>query len=488
MVVATALFIAVSRAQPPDTLWTRSYDSQFHSYDEANGCAVDGSGHLYVTGTSVSTGGAGGWDYLTVKYDAASGDTLWTRVYRAEGNGMDAGYSCAADDSGHVYVAGFSSINGLANYLTIKYDADGDTVWTRSYHSPDNVHDAAFGCAVDHAGNVYVTGRSVRDSVMGLLTIKYNGAGDTLWTSRYNGPGDDQDQGSACAVDNAGHLYVTGNSGSGADYNYLTIKYDAASGDTIWTRRYDDPAGPYDIGTACATDDLGHLYVTGGASNSTDYDMFTIKYDAASGDTLWTSRYNGPANAVDFGGSCAVSRDGRVYVTGTSSNGSNHDWLTLELDPATGDTLWTRRYNGPGDGTDYSNGCACDSAGNLYVTGYYTVNDTDYNFLTVKLNTAAGVAGRPSAIVGGPAGLQCRAWPNPSRGVISISYHIPRSQIVKLKVYNISGQLVKAFDLGRQGAGAHRVEWRGPGVAAGVYCYRLTAGEKQATGKLVVVK
>jgi hypothetical protein len=57
----------------------------------------------------------------------------------------------------------------------------------------------------------------------GYATIKYNSAGQELWTVRYDPDADDQ--AAAIALDNLGNVYVTGGSGVSTDSDYVTIKY-----------------------------------------------------------------------------------------------------------------------------------------------------------------------------------------------------------------------------------------------------------------------
>ena len=91
-------------------------------------------------------------------------------------------------------------------------------------------------------------------------------------------------------------------------------------------------------------------------------------------DTAWVRRYNGPGNGDDVAVALAVDKDGNSYVAGWSyGNGTFEDYTTIKY-ASNGDTLWVRRYNGPGNGDDEPKALAVDESGNVYVTGE---SDTD---------------------------------------------------------------------------------------------------------------
>jgi hypothetical protein len=85
------------------------------------------------------------------------------------------------------------------------------------------------------------------------------------------------------------------------------------------------------------------------------------------------------------------------------------------------------------------------------------------------------------------------AMPSPLRGSTVISYGLPVESPVSLKVYDLSGRLVRTLVSGREKAGYHKAVWDGQaeggrGVSTGVYFYRLTAGSFSAVRKLVILR
>jgi hypothetical protein len=191
--------------------------------------------------------------------------------------------------------------------------------------------------ALDSSGNVFVSGYSeAAGSGRDYATIKYSNAGVPLWTNRYNGPGNYIDGASALAADGNGNVLVTGVSyGTGGSYDYATIKYSNA-GLPLWTNRYNGPANGDDEAVSVAVDAAGNVVVTGySVGNASGYDYATIAYSSA-GLPLWTNRYNGPANGGDLPQtkqSLALGPDGSVYVTGASDagvNGTAFDFATVK--------------------------------------------------------------------------------------------------------------------------------------------------------------
>ncbi|MGH2575564.1 MAG: SBBP repeat-containing protein, partial [Ignavibacteria bacterium] len=318
----------------------------------------------------------------------------WVARYNGTANTFDGGYSLALDGSGNIYVTGSSFGSGTSrDYLTIKYNSTGTEQWVKRYNGEANAGDYSFSVAVDASGNVYVTGRSDRAGIVlsDITTIKYNPAGVQQWVTHYNGPGNGVDEGIKVLVDNSGNVYVTGRSlGSGTDQDIVTIKYNPTDGSILWAKRYNGPASSVDVSHSMVLDASGNIYVTGESiGNSTGQDYVVIKYDPLSVE-MWVRRYNGPGNGGDVANSIGLDGAGNVFVTGYSDGGGTlHDYATLKYN-SSGVQQWLQRYNGTENKGDFANSVALDVSGNVYVTGgtVSPLGTNDSNFATVKYNSS----------------------------------------------------------------------------------------------------
>jgi len=368
--------------------WVVRYHGRKRLYpDQARDIGVDGAGNIYVTGLSYgeNTGG----DYATVKYDS-DGTVVWVARYNGPASRGDGAHAMVLDDSGNVYVTGISdSIDNGVDYLTIKYGPDSNVAaWVSRYDGLGHSWDEARSIAVDDSGNVYVTGYSI-DSEDDIVTIKYEADGNEAWVARYDYRG--WDSGSAVAVDDSGNVYVTGTSeGEGTSDDIVTIKYEA-DGNEAWAARYNGPGNGHDFGEALAIDDSGNIYVTGDSDgNGTVSDICTIKYDA-NGNEVWVARYDGPASDWDYGDKIILDDSGNIYVSGMVSS-SSQDYATIKYGPDSNEPVWVALYDGAKGLSDVTTDIALDELGNVYVTGFANIHipgigdpePPSGNFATIK--------------------------------------------------------------------------------------------------------
>lgn len=84
-------------------------------------------------------------------------------------------------------------------------------------------------------------------------------------------------------------------------------------------------------------------------------------------------------------------------------------------------------------------------------------------------------------------------FPNPFNPVTTIKFFNPRPEHIALTIYDSGGRKIRSLIDADKGTGWHTVKWNGTndsgnGVGSGVYYYRLTAGKKVITKKLVMLR
>lgn len=79
-------------------------------------------------------------------------------------------------------------------------------------------------------------------------------------------------------------------------------------------------------------------------------------------------------------------------------------------------------------------------------------------------------------------------FPNPFSQVTHLAFTLPEAAPTELTVYDVLGRVVARLVDGPMAAGQHEVSWTTERVASGVYVYRLTQGERSASGRMVVVR
>ncbi|MCS3796887.1 SBBP repeat-containing protein [Niastella sp. OAS944] len=519
--------------------WEARYNGAANLDDDAFSIAVDGNGNVYITGRSQNETAN---DLVTIKYDAA-GVMQWVATH----NGF--GHSIAVDGAGNVYVTGETVGFGPGNdYITIKYNTNGIQQWLATYDGPGN-NDAAEDLAIDAAGNVYVTGRSpagidIDEEDRDYVTIKYDNNGNELWVRRYDGPvaGNFSDEARAITVDASGNIYVTGSSaGNNAEdgQDIATIKYDT-NGNELWVSRFNGPVNSFDVPFDIAVDASQNVYVTGtsAAEPYENGDYITLKYDAT-GTELWVARYNGTGNGDDVATSLALDVAGNVYVTGRSlETGTAYDLTTIKYN-STGVQQWIVKYNGPASGNDGTgifigfftqHSLAVDALGNVYVTGLSTGIGTGFDYTTIKYSqaslTACGKNGdkvlichkgkttciSQSAVAGhlkhgdqlGACADNARivqtvtavnefrvsVIPNPAVVTTKIFYELPVDGRVSIKIFDMLGREITTLTETNKQAGIHSIGFNVAPLQKGMYYYRITVkSTKQLwlkTGKISV--
>ena len=115
--------------------------------------------------------------------------------------------------------------------------------------------------------------------------------------------------------------------------------------------------------------------------------------------------------------------------------------------------------------------------------------DGDYwNFAVnkiVRVYSTTGIANDGSPI---PSFALQPNYPNPFNPLTVIHYQLPVTDYVTLKLYNVVGQLVATLVNEVKQPGNYEVTWDASGQPSGIYIYRLTAGNRAESRKMVLLK
>ncbi|OQX88560.1 hypothetical protein B6D60_01995 [candidate division KSB1 bacterium 4484_87] len=84
-------------------------------------------------------------------------------------------------------------------------------------------------------------------------------------------------------------------------------------------------------------------------------------------------------------------------------------------------------------------------------------------------------------------------YPNPFNGTTKISFKLAQPSHVTLKIFNLSGQLIKVLTDEKYGSGSHQILWDGKNqageiAASGVYYYQITTGTGSQMKKMVFLQ
>ena len=326
-----------------DTLWTRTYGGTRDDWGYSVQQTWDG-GYVITGGTESFGPGAPTYSNVYLIKANASGDTLWTRTYGGP-NDDDWGNAIQSTPDGGYIIAGYARSFGMGNgdaYL-VKTNAEGDTLWTRT-------HGGAFedvGNSIQQTSDsgYIITGytKSFGAGKADVYLIKTDAQGDTLWTRTFGGVDDDVGfsvhQTSDGGYVTAGYVWSFG---AGNQDVYLITT--SASGDSIWARTYGGQSN--DNGRSVQqTADGGYVIAGYTQSFGAGNDVYLIKC-GASGDTLWTRAYGG--EGMDCGNSVLETSSGGFIIGGyTHSFGAGNGDVYLIKTDAEGNVAVAEENLGP---------------------------------------------------------------------------------------------------------------------------------------------
>lgn len=385
ILMLTATLMAT--AQAPDSLWSRTYGGS--GYDECFSVEQTSDGGFILAGRTSSYGN-GNYDFWLIKTDA-DGDTLWTKTYG--GSATEYCHSVKQTADGGYILGGKTSSYGGGGYdfWVIKTTANGDTTWGRTYQNYGV--ETCYAVQQTTDGGYAFAGATGGGSNYDFWLIKTNAVGDTTWGRTYGGSSFEECYAMQQTSDGgyilAGHTYSYG----AGDWDFWVVKT-YANGDTTWAYPYGG-SGADDCFAVQQTTDGGYILAGETASyGAGSWDYYLIKLNA-SGDTLWTRTFGG--SAMDVCAAVRQTTDGGYVLAGRtySFGAGGWDFWLLKTD-ADGDSLWSRRFGGPAE--DSGNAMTLCSDGGCLIAGRTTsFGAGSRDFWIVKTGPVQLVWRRPAA-------------------------------------------------------------------------------------------
>lgn len=383
---------SVAYAQLPDSLWSRVYGG---TGDERCFCFCQAANGGMLLAGDTDSYGHGGRDFWAVRTNN-DGDTLWTK---AIGGGTDdICLSAQQTTDGGFILAGFTSSFGAGNedFYLVKVDASGDTLWTRTYGGSGG--DWCTGVQQSQDGNYICIGytQSYGAGSDDLWLIRTDANGDTLWTKTFGGTASDRGR-SVLELPSAEGFILAGytaSHGSG-DYDYWLIETDE-DGNESWSHTYGGAERDrfYSI---CTAVDGGYVltgFTLSWGAGAEDYWM--VKTNAI-GDSLWSKTFGGIN--TEYCHTVDQTEDGGYLLSGyTDSFGSGATDVYIVRTDSIGDSLWTQSLGG--SNWEQCWGAFQTSDGEFYLAGRTNSLSvgSDVDFWLIKLSSEAAMEVTPSTL------------------------------------------------------------------------------------------
>ncbi len=366
----------------------KTYGGTGDEYFYSTWITADGG---YVCAGRTGSYGVGDYDCFLARLNA-NGDTLWTRTY---GTGLyDEVQSVHQTADGGFIMAGhtaaFTDFNRDA-YL-LKTDANGILQWAKVYGLA-NFRDRGYSVRQTVDGGYIIAGETNGYGAGGLdmLLIKTDAAGTVTWSKTFGGANDETAR-SVRQLPDGGYILAgyTKTYGAGPGFNDVYVVRTSSTGNAIWRKTYGLSADDWGYTIERTTDGGYIIGATTDFNGTTFYDMALIKID--SGGTLtWAKRYGG--SGTDFGTTAIQSADGGYLIGGMSNSfgAVGYDAYLVKTN-ATGVETWSKKYGGNGSFEQIWEIKQTTDLG--YVLGGYTMSYGQGGRETwVMKATSAGVVG-----------------------------------------------------------------------------------------------
>jgi hypothetical protein len=456
-----------------DSLWSRTYGGA--QWDECYSIVESSDGGYLLAGRSGSYG-AGDFDFWIVKTDA-DGDSMWSRTFGR--SARDECHSIIRSEDGCYMLAGYSSdtLDPNSDYSwawVIKVDSDGDSVWSRDIQDGYTVDCADI---VQSADGGYVLAGSRRTGLpepYDFWAAKVNSEGELMWSRAFGGNHNDNCYAAESTLDNGTVLAGSTYSFGAGDADAWLIKLDS-NGDSVWSRTF---GGSGYEGCAAVQRTLDSGFILAGSTVSEGFypDSWVLK-TTAEGDSVWGETF--VLGGWEYFNSVKQMDDG-----GYAFSGFVHGNGLVTRVAAAGLLLWSRGFGGTE--SDRFNDLLPTTDGGFVLTGAsrsFVVGDYDFWLFKTTPELSAD-----DPFILSPSSFILSNYPNPFNSSTTISFSLARESHVLLSIFDLTGRSVATIADGMMASGLHQVDFNAAALPSGIYVYRLSANGISQGRKLVLLK
>ena len=323
ILIATLFLLATSTlAQRSAIWWSQAVGGAAYDYGRSVRQTPDGG---FIVAGETASFGLGGYDAFLVRLDA-DGDTLWTRTYGGTGNDY-AQDVIPTQDGGFAFV-GRSTSFGAGGYdvYLVKTDSLGNLEWFNTFGGGFS----DYGNAVIQTpnGRYVIVGKTSSFGAGGydVYLLRVNADGEEVWSRTYGGVNTDIGHDIRRTADN-GYIITGYTTSFGAGLKDMWMLKTTIAGDSLWSRTF---GGPDDDSGECVRPTQDGGYIISGYTESFGnglQDAWLVHTDA-DGNEVWSQTYGGAGNESAEG--VKQTADGGFVVGGFTSS---FDALGQDVDP-----------------------------------------------------------------------------------------------------------------------------------------------------------
>jgi hypothetical protein len=367
--------------------WTLNYgnDTSQYYYKKAT-VKTDASNNVYTLGNSITSTGH---DFLLMKQNS-SGDTLFMTNWNGDGDGEDIAMDMWVDPyTEYAYAVGGSYQNDTDSLdpVIVVFDNNGAIIYFTYCSSSSAYNDIYTSIASDGSSYIYAGGAvGTTSNGYDFLVTEFDFIASEISQSTIDYVGYDE-LAVKVTLDGFGGLYLGGISEpNDSIWDYAVEQYKIPG--LSYSTEYRNYAGSGQ--THRPTDAVfknNYYYITGGISNGANYDIKTVCLDTTLS-VVWEQTWSGTDSMDDISHSIKVNDIGDVFITGQVGLGNwTSNTVTIKYDSG-GNEKWVREYDGS-DGTMNDKGLDLElNEDNVFITGYIK---NGYEFNTMCYDTAGTI-------------------------------------------------------------------------------------------------